>query len=163
MALFAALPRTATGFAVPIGLALIGFVVITKIRAYLRLRAFDGPFSAKFSELWVFKRTIAGDLYTTALTAIEQYGGDESIARFGPNLLLTSDAHFWKSINEDRSWKKGSWYPGMALDPNHDSGFSTQDDALHDRLKNQLTRGVRRIPSRACQFKGSRAPVLWER
>lgn len=142
MAIFGEFPKATTAYALPIALVLVGFVVISKIRTYARLRAFDGPFSARFSEFWVFKRTLAGDLYVEALNEIEKHGAEESIARFGPNLLLTSDAHFWKSINEDRSWKKGSWYPGMALDPNHDSMFSTQDDAVHDRLKNQLTRGV---------------------
>lgn len=127
---------------IPIAIALLVWLVLAKIHTYWRLRHFKGPFLANFSELWVFRRTLAGDLNETSLDAIEKYGGPESIARLGPNLLITDNVIFWKTVNEDRAWKKGSWYPGMALDPGHDSSFSTLDDAKHDRLKNQMMKGV---------------------
>lgn len=129
----------------PIAFLVLTFVylVVTRFRTYWRLKAYRGPFFAQFSELWVFRRTLAGDLHEKSLTVIEKYGGAESIARVGPNLLMTSNTAFVKALNDDRAWKKGSWYPGMALDPGHDSVFSTTDDVVHDRLKAQLSRGVR--------------------
>lgn len=127
---------------IPIAIALFAWLILAKIHTYWRLRHFRGPFLANFSELWIFRRTLAGGLHETSLDVVEKYGGPESIARVGPNLLMTDNVMFWKAINEDRAWKKGSWYPAMALDPGHDSSFSTQDDAKHDRLKNQMLKGV---------------------
>jgi hypothetical protein len=143
MPLFSSLLAVSRNYTVLVsGSVLALFVVAHRIYVYRRLRAFRGPFFANFSEFWVLRATLAGTLHEESLEVINEYGGDGSIARFGPNLLITTDATWWKSINEDRSWKKGSWYPAMALDPGHDSVFSTTDDAVHDRLKNQLTRGV---------------------
>lgn len=118
------------------------YLVLKSILTFWRLRHFQGPLVAKFSEIWVFRRTIAGDLHEKSLSVLKTYGGSESIARLGPNLLITDNVKFWKTINEDRAWKKGSWYPAMALDPGHDSVFSTTDDARHDALKSKLSRGV---------------------
>lgn len=116
--------------------------ILSRIYGFWRLRKFGGPISARLSELWLFKATVAGALHEKSLEVIEKYGGEEGIAQVGPNLLMTTNAAWWKSINEDRAWKKGSWYPAMQLDPGHDSAFSTQDDSIHDKKKSQLIRGV---------------------
>ena len=142
MATFANLPMAAPTWPVSIAIVTIAYLIVSKILTYWRLAAFRGPFSTGVSELWIFRGTLAGDFHERSLDAIEQFGGEEAIARVGPNLLITSDTAFIKTLNDDRAWKKGSWYPAMALDPGHDSVFSTTDDALHDRLKSQLSRGV---------------------
>jgi hypothetical protein len=144
MGLFTTVWSAAAAYGAPVALVLSFYLVLSRLRIYWRLRHFRGPLLANFSELWVFRRTLAGDLHEKSLDVIKAYGGAESIARLGPNLLTTDNVAFWKSINENRAWKKGSWYPAMALDPGHDSVFSTTDEARHDTLKNQLTRGVRR-------------------
>jgi hypothetical protein len=133
---------TAAVYGVPAILFLGLYLVLNSIFTFWRLRHFRGPLLGKFSELWVFQRTIAGNLHEKSLSILKIYGGSESIARLGPNLLITDNVNFWKTINEDRAWKKGSWYPAMALDPGHDSVFSTTDDAHHDVLKGKLSRGV---------------------
>lgn len=143
MTILADIWSSALQLCIPIAIAFLAWLVLAKIHTYWRLRHFRGPFLANFSELWVFRRTLAGDLHETSLEVLEKYGGPESIARLGPNLLITDNVVFWKTVNEDRAWKKGSWYPAMALDPGHDSCFSTLDDAKHDRLKNQMMKGVR--------------------
>lgn len=152
MARLATLEEYLCSYAFLTGLLIFGYIVASKIRTYWRLKSFHGPFLANFSELWVFRATLAGDLHERSLHVINEYGGEESIARFGPNLLMTTDAAWWKTINENRSWKKGSWYPAMALDPGHDSVFSTTDDVKHDKLKDQLTRGVRSKPGKAMEL-----------
>lgn len=142
MTALANLPVAAPTWPVTIAVVTIAYLTVSRILTYRRLAAFRGPFSSGFSELWIFRRTLAGDFHEKSLDAIEKFGGEEAIARVGPNLLLTSDTAFIKTLNDDRAWKKGSWYPPMALDPGHDSVFSTTDEALHDRLKSQLSRGV---------------------
>jgi hypothetical protein len=142
MATFANLDMAGPTWPIALTILIIVYLIASRIRTYWRLRAFHGPFVSNFSELWVFQRTLAGDFHEKSLEVIEKYGGEEAIARVGPNLLMTSDTAFIKAINDQKAWKKGSWYPGMALDPGHDSVFSTTDEAVHDRLKSQLTRGV---------------------
>jgi hypothetical protein len=134
--------RTAAAYGARAGALFSLYLALSRLRTYWRLRHFHGPLLAYFSELWVFQRTYAGDLHEKSLEVLKKYGGPESVARLGPNLLTTDNVVFWKAINESRAWKKGSWYPAMALDPGHDSVFSTTDDVRHDTLKSQLARGV---------------------
>jgi hypothetical protein len=145
MAAFANLPMAAPTWPVTVATVAIAYLIVSRVLTYWRLAAFRGPFLSGFSELWIFRRTLAGDFHEKSLEAIEKYGGEEAIARVGPNLLMTNDTAFIKTLNDDRAWKKGSWYPPMALDPGHDSVFSTTDEATHDRLKSQLSRGVRSL------------------
>ena len=142
MAALTRLWAAAPSWPVVFGICTILYLIVNRFRIYWRLRAFRGPFWANFSEVWILQRTLAGNMHEKSQEVIEKYGGPEAIARVGPNLLMTSDTALIKRINDERSWKKGSWYPPMALDPGHDSVFSTTDDAVHDRLKSQLTRGV---------------------
>jgi hypothetical protein len=66
-----------------------------------------------------------------------------SIARIGPNLLVTSDREIWRRIQAVRSpYRRSDWYIGMRFDPSRDNLESQRDDAKHTALRAKMAPGV---------------------
>ncbi|KAK5116038.1 hypothetical protein LTR85_009320 [Meristemomyces frigidus] len=107
------------------------------IANYRQLRQFKGPPLAAFSRAWLFWKTCNADLYKAEQEAIEKYG---SVARVGPNLLVTDDADLVRHMNAPGSkWTRSGWFTGLKLDPRRDTVFSTRDEKEHAELKAKET------------------------
>lgn len=66
-----------------------------------------------------------------------------SIARVGPNDLITSDPDLMKRmLNVRTPYKRSDWYDGMRLDPAKDNVLSMRDDDLHFKLRSKMAAGV---------------------
>jgi hypothetical protein len=67
-----------------------------------------------------------------------------SLARIGPNLLITSDPNIIYHMNGARSpYTKSSWYEGARMQPGHNNVISTVDEKIHSQRRSQLAMGVR--------------------
>jgi hypothetical protein len=66
-----------------------------------------------------------------------------SIARIGPNLLVTDDAAFLRRISAARSpYTRGEWYNGVKLDPDINNTISEKDEERHTELRAKVANGV---------------------
>ena len=76
-----------------------------------------------------------------------------SIARVGPDYLITSDPDLMKRmLNVRTPYKRSDWYNGMRLDPSRDNVLSMRDDDLHAKLRSKMAAGVSKFPA---IYKGS--------
>lgn len=66
-----------------------------------------------------------------------------SIARVGPNDLITSDPELLKQILGVRTeYRRSDWYDGMRFDPTNNNVLSWKDENEHFRLRSMLAAGV---------------------
>ncbi len=108
------------------------------ISSYRRLRAFKGPLWASISQTWLAYKTISGGLYLTILDISSRYG---SLARIGPNLLLTDDPALLRRISAARSpYTRGAWYDGTKLDNTHNT-ISEKDEQKHTEMRAKVANG----------------------
>ena len=63
-----------------LNLPLLGFIIIAsvvifqRLLGYWRLRQFRGPLSAKFSDYWLMRATLSGNLHSALADVHEKYG-----------------------------------------------------------------------------------------
>ncbi|EPE02891.1 benzoate 4-monooxygenase cytochrome p450 [Ophiostoma piceae UAMH 11346] len=115
------------------------YFVITYIRAYRHLSHIPGPPLAAWTDLWLVRGQLSGQLNFTLLNVNETYG---SLARIGSNWVVCSDPNELRRIWGVRSnYKRAYWYRGLRIDPYRDSTFSTLDDTVHDELRSKLLPG----------------------
>ncbi|KAF2859031.1 cytochrome P450 [Piedraia hortae CBS 480.64] len=127
MALASALVLVAAAFLV---YAIVGACV-----NYRRLRQFGGPFLAGCSRAWLFWQSCRARVHEAQFDAIKENG---SVARIGPNLLVTNDADIVRHLNAPGSrWRRSEWYNGVKLDPRQDTVFSTRDEHVHATLRSK--------------------------
>ncbi|KAL5340520.1 cytochrome P450 [Aspergillus crustosus] len=116
-----------------------GFVVLllTKLvwGAWLSpLRVFDGPLSAKFTNIWRALQVYDGYIDQKYLQLHRQYG---SVVRIGPNALSISDPGLIRVIYSTRNpWKKSDAYRpnDVLLNGQRVSNlFNTQDEDWHNQ------------------------------
>jgi hypothetical protein len=116
----------------------ISYYIISSLLAWWRLRAFNGPFLASFSYLWIL-RILCSGRHGELLTPIVE---KNTTTRIGPNELLTSDPAVIRRMNAVRSkYTRSNWYSLNQLIPGEDSMFSLLDTAEHDRIKAQTAAG----------------------
>ncbi|KIW83515.1 hypothetical protein Z517_02760 [Fonsecaea pedrosoi CBS 271.37] len=73
-----------------LGAVAIAYIILRSIVQYWRLRHIPGPFAAKFTNLWLFRKTRNNEYFDSIALALDrQYG---SVVRYGPNRVLFSDA-----------------------------------------------------------------------
>lgn len=119
---------------------LIGFLffclVFSYARAWYRLRHIPGPLTARFSYAWMFRIALTGKQSQLYSAVNEKYG---SLARIGPNDLITSSPELIRRMSSARSaYGRSSWYTAMRMDPYDESLFSMTDSHAHDRLKAKM-------------------------
>lgn len=69
--------------------------------------------------------------------------GIGSLARIGPNDLITSDPEVLRKMNAVRSpYRRSNWYVGMRLDPNRENVESERDEEKHALLRAKMAAGV---------------------
>ncbi|KAF2731743.1 cytochrome P450 [Polyplosphaeria fusca] len=106
------------------------YVVQSYMRAWHRLRAFDGPWLGKFSYAFMAKTASSGKMNLIYTDISRTFG---PIARIGPNDLLTSDPAIIRSMSAARSsYARSSWYDAMAVDPYVDNILSERNVLVHD-------------------------------
>lgn len=111
-------------------------VLASYVTAYRRLRHFNGPWLARFSNLWMLSQIPAGrqgDIYEEVM---RKYNPDGPFVRVGPNDLVTNSPDMIRRMGSARStYKRSSWYHAVKFNPYGDSMLSIMDTAAHDRLK----------------------------
>ncbi|RDW68159.1 hypothetical protein BP6252_09555 [Coleophoma cylindrospora] len=109
------------------------------LRAWFRLRHVHGPFSASFSNFWLIRHVSAGVMHLDLAEVCEKYG---SLARIGPDTLVTRDPEIWKRMLAVRTpYKRSDWYDAMRLDPSRDNVLSEKNDDKHTELRAKMAAG----------------------
>jgi hypothetical protein len=113
--------------------------------SYQRLAHIRGPTLAAWSNFWLVRAVYNLNTHQELYQVNKKYG---SLARIGPNLLVTSDPNIIRRINGARStYTKSKWYQGIRMQPGHDNVFSTVDEKAHAQRRSQMAMGVRELPN----------------
>ncbi|OCL11726.1 cytochrome P450 [Glonium stellatum] len=124
-------------------LALAGFLfalfVANRIRIYWRLAHIPGPKIAGFSRLWMVWVNSSGRNHECLYNANVEYG---SLARIGPNHLLTSDPDIIRRMNAPRSpYRRSVWYTTFRFKPRADNIISVVSEEKHEGLRKKMAAG----------------------
>ncbi|KAK0388572.1 hypothetical protein NLU13_4815 [Sarocladium strictum] len=121
-------------------LALFGLSsAVSTVRQYLRLRHIKGPPGTGFSKFWLLKTVGGSTAYLDFWGVTKQYG---SIARIGPNDIITSDPELMKHVLAVRTeYRRSSWYDGMRFNPARDNCLSWRDEDMHMNLRSKMAAG----------------------
>jgi hypothetical protein len=140
--------------------SLIIYICIGCFVNYRKLRHFKGPPLAAVTRGWLMMQSLSGRMQIAEAEALKKYGNQKtpclrdkrptdtgssagSIARIGPNLLVTDDADLLRHMSAPRSrWARGDWYDGMKLDPRVNNVFSERDEKRHAELRAKMIAGV---------------------
>ena len=72
-----------------------------------------------------------------------------SLARIGPNDLITSDPAVMRRMSAVRSpYCRSDWYIGARFDPVRDNIVSIRDEDQHNKLRSMMAAGVSWVLSR---------------
>lgn len=117
----------------------VTYLVIGSFRSYRQLSHFPGPRSASLSKWWMIRATATGEMPFRLGDVCRQYG---SLARIGPNDLVTDDAEVLRMINGLRSpFIRSDWYNATAFSHEVNHAFCERDDVLHADRRNKLIPG----------------------
>ncbi|KAK3372602.1 cytochrome P450 [Podospora didyma] len=122
------------------------YYILSSIYVWHRLRAFNGPFVARFSYGWVAAAIASSQSGDWIFQVTRKYATAKShtptTVRVGPNDLLTTDIDFVRRMNGARSkYTRSNWYKLNALDPYHDNMFSIMETTEHDKVKAKVAAG----------------------
>ncbi|OCL05628.1 cytochrome P450 [Glonium stellatum] len=119
-------------------LALLAYAVRLYAQ-YFRLSDFKGPRTTGFSSLWLINAVRGQQTHLAYASVNEKFG---SVARIGPNDLITSSPELLWRINGVRStYTKSEWYLGSRIQPGHDNIFSGIDEDHHTKRRAQMAAG----------------------
>ncbi|MCJ1311384.1 hypothetical protein MMC25_005055 [Agyrium rufum] len=114
-------------------------VVSYYVSAWYRLRQFNGPWLASFSEAWLFWKSTSGNLHLILYDVYRKHG---DLARIGPNWLVTSDPDIIRYMSSARhKHKKSGWYASLKADPHVHSVFTETNLEEHDKLRAKMQPG----------------------
>lgn len=144
----------------------VTLVVVQTLYAWYRLRHIKGPLLAGFSKLWLIRAVSGGNMHWEFAKVCEQYGKvpyrcerdmvgfcieninglidyTGSLARIGPNHLVTSDPNQMRRMLGVRSlYTRSEWYIGMKFDPSHENVESERNEERHTELRAKMAAGV---------------------
>jgi hypothetical protein len=67
-----------------------------------------------------------------------------SVARIGPNVVLTNNMDLLRRMGAARSpYTRSDWYLAFKLGPKEDNVFSMLDETKHNKRRAQMNNGVR--------------------
>ncbi|TVY75669.1 Cytochrome P450 monooxygenase [Lachnellula suecica] len=113
--------------------------LVRTFHAWYRLRHIKGPFLASFSKLWLIRTVSSGNMHWECAKVCETYG---SLARVGPNFLITSDPEQMRKMLSVRSlYRRSDWYVGMRFDPSSENVASERNDEKHTALRAKMAAG----------------------
>ncbi|KAK3044024.1 hypothetical protein LTS18_002373, partial [Coniosporium uncinatum] len=114
-----------------IGLAVL--FIASNVRSYLRLSKFKGPRLAAWSKAWQLQCTWNKNTHWKLKEVCEKYG---SVARVGPNELVTSDPDLIMKMSNVRSpYTKSETYSGTQFDKDVNHIFSERNEERHTALR----------------------------
>ena len=106
---------------------------------FLHLREFPGPWIAAYTRLWLCKTIASGDSASRFVNINRQYG---SLARIGPNHLITDDPGLTRKILAARShYTRGPWFDSIKIDPHVPNIVSERNPGKHNHLRYQMSAG----------------------
>jgi len=95
---------------------LAAYYIIRSIKAWYRLRHFQGPFLASFSYLWMVRTVTSGHAWKIHLDNSEKYGGP--FVRIRLDVLITDSAEMIRRMNAARSpYRRDGWYDAFLTNP----------------------------------------------
>ncbi|EWG49992.1 hypothetical protein FVEG_09330 [Fusarium verticillioides 7600] len=120
--------------------------VLSTWQQYNRLREFKGPRLAALSKWWLIKKVGGGraylDFWESRNNTLTISTG--SIARVGPNDLLTDDPELIRHIlNVRTEYRLSDWYDGMRFDPGNNNILPWRDEDEHFKLRSKMSAGYR--------------------
>ncbi|KAK7430663.1 hypothetical protein QQZ08_002706 [Neonectria magnoliae] len=119
--------------------AFIAWFFVSTWVQYNRLRHFKGPLVASLSKWWLIRTVGNGRAYLDFWEVNKRYG---SIARVGPNDLITDDPDLMKHILGVRTeYRRSDWYDGMRFDPANNNILSWRDEDEHFKLRTKMAAG----------------------
>ncbi|KAI6382458.1 hypothetical protein MCOR25_000750 [Pyricularia grisea] len=108
-------------------------------KSWSRLRHIPGPPGTGLSKWWMFRNAMGGSMHLALKEAVDKYG---SLARIGPNTLVTNDPDVLRKLWAVRSpYKKSDFYQAVRFDPVRDNLISMRDDDEHSVLRNKMAAG----------------------
>lgn len=127
-----------TAFITIVG-ALTLYNIIWSVTSWWRLRHFHGPPIAGFTYLYISFVSLMPHVWKVHMRTNQKYG---SIARIGPNELLTSDPELIKKMGATKgSFARSKWYNFARVDPVEDTVLNVTSTEIHDKWRNQLLVG----------------------
>ncbi|ORY12211.1 benzoate 4-monooxygenase cytochrome-like protein P450 [Clohesyomyces aquaticus] len=120
--------------------ALLALYTANKLWKYNRLRAFRGPFSTGWSELWHTSVLLSKQSHIYYKEINDTYG---PIARIGPNDLITSSPELITHMNSVRSlYTRSYWFNAATrVEPGKDHIFSELNEEKHAKRRQQMAAG----------------------
>jgi len=140
MILLAITDSAGMGFIINTSLSVfLAIIILSYFRSYSRLSHIPGPFLAKWTQLWLVRGQLTGRNHEILANVSAKYG---SLARIGPNELLTNDPELIRKMNAPRSgYKRPDKYIGARLEPGKDHIISVRDDFHHSELRRKMASG----------------------
>lgn len=122
-------------------IALCLFIVINHA-VFVRLthlRQYKGPWWAAYTRLWLSKTIASGNSAKIFVDINKKYG---SLARIGPNNLLTDDPELTRRLLAARShYTRGPWFDSIKIDPHVPNIVSERHPGKHNHLRYQMSAG----------------------
>ncbi|TQV97454.1 benzoate 4-monooxygenase cytochrome P450 [Cordyceps javanica] len=127
-------------------LALVVFVALPVLLAARKLVTarchlgdFPGPCWAAYTRLWLCKALASGNSAQIFVDVNKAHG---SIARIGPNHLVTSDPDLTRQILAVGSkWRRGPWFDSIRIDPRISNIVSERDPRVHNAMRRRMAPG----------------------
>ncbi|KAI0860189.1 cytochrome P450 [Xylaria cubensis] len=118
-----------------VGLCLLA-AIAREFISWQRLRHIPGPPLASITSLWMVKKSLSGTFHSHLRHVAEEYG---SLARIGPNELLSTDPDVLRMISAVRSpYTKGVFYETGRVTPGEDTIVSLRNDEEHRALRAKM-------------------------
>lgn len=122
---------------------ILAFVILHLVRVlvnrFTHLSEYQGPPLAPYTRFWLCKQIASGDSAQAFVDINRQYG---SIARIGPNHLITDDPGLTQRILAARSpYTRAPWFDAIRIDPHVTNIVSERDPRKHDRMRLKMSAG----------------------
>ncbi|KAM3459321.1 hypothetical protein NHJ6243_006997 [Beauveria neobassiana] len=109
------------------------------VTARCHLRDFPGPSWAAYTRLWLCKTLASGNSAQIFVNINHTHG---SIARVGPNHLVTSDPDFTRQILAvGTTWRRAPSYDALRIDPRMSNIVSERDARVHNAMRRRMAPG----------------------
>ncbi|PQK16265.1 hypothetical protein BB8028_0006g05860 [Beauveria bassiana] len=109
------------------------------VTARCHLRDFPGPSWAAYTRLWLCKTLASGNSAQIFVNINHTHG---SIARVGPNHLVTSDPDFTRQILAvGTTWRSAPSYDALRIDPRMSNIVSERDARVHNAMRRRMAPG----------------------
>ncbi|EJP64697.1 Cytochrome P450 CYP570H1 [Beauveria bassiana ARSEF 2860] len=109
------------------------------LTARCHLRDFPGPFWAAYTRLWLCKTLASGNSAQIFVNINHTHG---SIARVGPNHLVTSDPDLTRQILAvGTTWRRAPSYDALRIDPRVSNIVSERDPRVHNAMRRRMAPG----------------------